>query len=387
MKVSNTQRSLYLQCPQKYKYRYKHKMRERDKGSALPFGVAFDQASEILFHQRDLKLAKEKFTEVWMGNEGRLSVKFSSGDLDVKIYEQSDLNKLEAAAGNLNHSKAKGEFDKHGDVVVLVKDIKKLKDQSFTRDLTDEEDQFLHYANILCMHRKGLLMLDSFYSNILPHITEVVATQFQVDVDNGQGDSIIGYIDLLCKMTGYTLPNGRVLTDDDLVVADVKTAGATYWGKLDDLRSSDQLETYVCSPQVQSIKATNLICYMAVAKNISKDETYSCEKCGNIKSSSHKKCNAEVEGKRCNGEWAGHVRYFSEAKIVIGERNLQEAAKVYSDYDGVVMAIKHDIYYRNRDSCNAYGQVCPYYNICNKACSSLEQEELEIQRWKDTYGE
>lgn len=386
MRVSNTQRSLYVQCPQKYKYRYKHKMRERAKGSALPFGVAFDQASDILLHQRDLQAAKRKFSEMWMSSEGNLDVKFSASDLDVRIYESSDIAKLEAAAGNLNHSKAKGEFDKDGDVINLIKSIKKMKDQSFMRDLTIEESQLLHYANILCMLRKGNLMLDSFHANILPHITEVVSTQYQIDVENGMGDTITGYIDLLCKMQGYKLPNGRVLTKDDLVVADVKTAGVTFWGKLDDLNNSDQLETYLSAPQIQSMSPTNLICYLAVAKSISKEESYSCAKCGSIKSSAHKTCNAEIDSKRCGGDWVGSVRYFSESKIVIGERNLQEAAKVYSDYDGIVTAIRNGITYRNRDSCNAYGAVCPYKSLCDK-CLTPEQEEIEIKKWIGTYGE
>lgn len=377
-------------------------MREKAKGSALPFGVAFDQASDVLFKERDLPAAIQRFSEIWMSNEGNLDVKFSATDLDVRIYQPSDIAKLEAVAGNLNVSEAKKRYDrgyitedKDGNpeppsdypVVLLIKDIKKMKDQSFMRDLTLEEKQFLHYANILCMNRKGHLMLESFYANILPHITEVISTQMKIDVDNGAGDTIIGYIDLVCRMAGYKLPSGRILTDQDVVVADVKTAGVTFWAKLDDLSASDQLETYVCSPQIQSVYPTNLISYMAVAKSISKDETYTCGKCGNVKASTHKKCNADIEGKRCNGEWIGNVRYFSEAKIVIGERNLQEAAKVYSDYDGVVTAIKNEIYYRNRDACNAYGSICPYKSVCDKACSSYEQEEQMIQDWIRQHGE
>lgn len=377
-------------------------MREKAKGSALPFGVAFDQSSDVLFKERNLQAAIQRFSEIWMSNEGNLDVKFSSTDLDVRIYQSSDIAKLEAAAGNLNVSESKKRYDrgyitedKDGNpeppsdypVVLLIKDIKKMKDQSFMRDLTLEEEQFLHYANILCMNRKGHLMLESFHSNILPHITEVISTQFKIDVENGSGDTITGYIDLVCRMSGYKLPSGRLLTDEDVVVADVKTAGVTFWSKLDDLSSSDQLETYVCSPQIQSVYPTNLISYMAVAKSISKEETYTCGKCGNVKASTHKKCNAEIDGKRCNGDWIGSVRYFSEAKIVIGERNLQEAAKVYSDYDGVVTAIKHEIYYRNRDACNSYGQICPYKSVCDKACSSYEQEEQMIQDWIRKHGE
>lgn len=402
MKVSNTQRSLYLQCPQKYKYRYIHKLRPRNKGSALFFGSAFDSASDILINHRDLPSAKVKFTELWMAHEQNLSCKFSKTDLDVRLYEPSDLAKLTASADNLNVSEAKKRYDrgyvtedKDGNsvqpteppIILLIKDIKKMKDQSFMRDLTLEEERFLHYATVLSMLRKGLLMLESFHKNILPHITGVIGTQVKTEIKNGLGDEINGYIDLLCNMSGYKLPNGRILAADDLVVADVKTASPTYWGKLDNIQDSDQLDGYAASPQVQSIQATNLVCYMAVSKQVSKDEKSFCKSCGNEKTSSHKKCNAEIDGKRCNGEWDEKVTYFCESKIVIAERNLQEAAKVYEDMDMIVRGIKAGVFPRNRESCDAYGQICEYKSICGKACSSHEQEESELQKWRDQYGE
>lgn len=386
MRVSNTQRSLYLQCPKRYQYRYKKKMREKEKGSALFFGTAFDLASDILFHERDLNKAKEKFASVWMAQEDNLNCKFSKSDLDVRIYEASDISKLEASAANLSAFKAKKEFDKGGDIIALVKEIKKLRDNAYARDLSREEERFLHYAHVLSLLRKGYLMLESFYRDILSHITEVISTQMKVDVPNGDGDSIIGYIDLVCKMAGYKLPSGRILTDQDIVVADVKTAGPVFWTKLDNLTQSDQLDTYLSSPQVQELGGTNLICYMAAAKTISKNEKSFCKTCSYEKSSRHTTCNAEVNGDRCGGEWDEQVEYYSDSKIVIGERNLDDAAKVYEDYDSIVKGIKYKIFPRNREACNAYGQVCPYYNICHKALSPKKEEE-EIERWKRECGE
>jgi len=387
MRVSNTQRSLYVQCSKKYKYRYVNKLRPKEKGNALFLGSAFDAASDILINEKDLKKAKERFSELWMAHEQNLYCKFSKTDLDVRLYEPSDIAKMEAAAGNLNISNALKAYSTHGNVVDLVKDIKKMKDQPFTRDLTLEEERFLHYATVLSMLRKGYLMLDAFHKNISPHITGVIGTQVTVNAENGLGDSIIGYIDLLCNMAGYKLPNGRVLTNDDLVVADVKTAGNAYWGKLDYIHDSPQLDGYLASPTVQSIQATNLIAYFAVAKQISKDEKSFCKSCGNEKKSSHKTCNAEIADKRCGGEWDEQVTYFSESKIVIAERDLLEASKVYEDYDHLVRGIKAEVFPRNPDSCMMYGSPCEYKSICSKYFSTSEQEEKALQDWRDQFGE
>jgi hypothetical protein len=367
MRVSNSQRSLFLQCGKKYKYRYIHKLRPKEKGNALFFGSAFDAASDILINEKDLPKAKERFSELWMAHEQNLYCKFSKTDLELRLYEPPDIAK-------------------HGNVIDLIKDIKKMKDQSFTRDLTLEEERFLHYATVLSMLRKGYLMLESFQRNISPHITGVIGTQVQINAENGLGDSIIGYIDLLCNMSGYKLPNGRILTADDLVVADVKTAGVTYWAKLDDLNNSDQLDSYLIAPAVQSIQATNLIAYFAVAKQVSKDEQSFCKSCANEKKSSHKTCNAEIDGKRCNGEWKEQVTYFCEAKMVVGERNVQDASQMYDDYNQVVAGVKAGIFIRNREACNAYGGVCEYAAICSKYLTP-EQEDIELQEWKDKFGE
>ena len=387
MRVSNTQRSLYLQCPKKYQFRYQKKLRARDKGSALFFGTAFDQSSDILFHEKDLDRAKEKFADLWLAHEDNLSCKFSKTDLDLRLLEASDLSKLEMAASNLNNSKPKQGFDKDGDVVKLIKEIKKLKENGFVRDLTIEEERFLHYAHILGLLRKGYLMLEAFHRDILPHVTEVISTQMKVDVQNSDGDTIIGYIDLVCKMEGYKLPNGRVLTSDDIVVADVKTAGATYWAKLDDLNGSDQLDTYLASPQIQNLATTNLICYMAVSKQVSKHEKSFCKSCGNEKKTRHSTCNAEINGSRCGGEWKEDITYYSETKIVIGERDLDQAYQVFQDYDDIVQGIKAQVFPRNRDSCNAYGAVCEYIDICGKCFKSPDEEAQALEKWKKDKGE
>ena len=49
IRLSNSQRSLYTLCGKKYFYKYIKKLRPRAKGSALFFGSAFDEASDVFF--------------------------------------------------------------------------------------------------------------------------------------------------------------------------------------------------------------------------------------------------------------------------------------------------------------------------------------------------
>lgn len=386
LKLSNSQRDLYLQCPKKYYFRYIRKMRPRAKGSALFFGGAFDHAVECLLEHRDLAKAKQAFTERWMAQESNTNCKFGKNDYVEKIMLDEDVARLQSCVDNLNKSKPKDDYFEHGDVLRLVKDLKKMGENGYTRDLTREEELFLHFANVLSMNRKAHLMLESFAEHILPHITQVVGTQVEISVPHPEGHSITGYIDLLCKMEGFKLPNGRILTADDLVVADVKSAGAAYWAKLDDLTNSDQLDLYLSSPQVQQIKPTNLIAYFATSKQISTHEESICKSCGNLKRSSHKTCNADIDGKRCGGEWDLQQEFYCESKIVIGERNLQEAELVLNDLDDVLHGVLNGVFPRNRNSCEAYGGFCDYIAVCGR-CPSREVEDLKVKEWIEKKGE
>jgi hypothetical protein len=386
LKLSNTQRDLYLSCPKKYYFRYIRKMRPRAKGSALFFGGAFDHAIEGLLADRQLAPAKVAFTERWMAQEGNLNCKFSKTDYVEKILQPDDIARLTACVDNLNKSKALDDYHDHRNVLKLVSDIKKMKEASFLRDLTHEEEQFLHFATLLSMNRKGHLMLESFHEHILPHITQVVGTQVEIDIQHPDQHKITGFIDLLCKMEGFKLPSGRVLTADDVVVADVKSAGAAYWAKLDDLNNSDQLDVYLVAPQVQNIRPTNLVAYFATSKQISTHEESICKSCGNLKRSSHKTCNAEVDGKRCNGEWELKQRFYCESKIVIGERNVEEAQLILNDYDDVLVGVSNHVFPRNRNSCNLYGGVCEFIDVCGR-CFTKEQEDAKVDEWIKKHGE
>lgn len=386
LKLSNSQRDLYLQCGKKYYFRYVRKMRPRAKGSALFFGGAFDHAVEGLLEHRDLAQAKRAFTERWMAQEGNSNCKFAKGDYVDKILREEDILRLKLCVDNLNHSKAKGDYQEHKNVLKLVTDIKKMGESSFLRELTKEEGEFLHFANVLCMNRKGHLMLESFYANILPHLTEVVGTQVEIDIQHPEGHKITGFIDLIAKMEGYTMPNGRVLTNEDILVLDVKSAGATYWEKLDDLTMSDQLDIYLISPQVQNIRPTNLIGYLAVSKQISTLEESTCTKCGHKKSTTHSTCNAEVNGVRCKGAWEEKKTYYCDAKIVVGERDLVQASAMIQDYDDVLHGVINQVFPRNRNSCHAYGGVCEYMDVCGK-CPSKDIEDVKVAEWIEKKGE
>jgi hypothetical protein len=370
------------------------KLRPREKGSALFFGSAFDEATEQLFKGNTLKDAKETFTSEWMRHEDNLNVKFSKTDYVDKILWPQDLDALTAFSGSLNDSKPKQEFRVDLNVKKLVKELMKIRDNQYVRDLTKEEERFIHQALFLSMLRKGHLMLESFEKNIMPHVTKVVSSQEKIDLKHPDGHSVVGYIDLLCEMEGYTINKGkkneRKLLAGELVVADVKSAGPMAWKKHDNLYKAPQLDTYLISDEVQEKaiastgKETNLIAYFVTSKTIQTESLHNCKKCGSLKESRHKTCPAETEDGRCDGEWEGSETYFVESKIVVGERNLDEAQMMFNDFDDTLNAIQAKIFPRNRNSCDAFGSVCDYMDICGKCFGNPEEA---MDKWRKDKGE
>ena len=390
LRLSHSQRELYALCPRKYYYRYVQKMRPKEKGSALFFGIAFDEATEVLSGGGTYAEAVDKFNELWLRQETNFNVKFAKSDFTSKILEKQDWNKLEAATASLNHSKPKAEYEENGDVKRLVSELVKFRDNNYIRDLTDEEEKFLHLANFYCMLRKGHLMIESFQKDILPHVTKIHGSQVPINLKHPDGHSVTGYIDLLCEMEGYELPNGRKLKAGELVVADVKSAGNFAWKKHDDIEKAPQLDTYLIAPEVQekakelSGVETNLVAYFVTSKIPQTESTSICKKCGAEKEGRHKTCNAEIDGERCHGEWKTESRFYCSSKIVVAERNLDEARMMLYDFDDTLAGIQAGVFPRNRNSCDAFGGVCDYINVCGKC---FKEPEKAIEEWKEKHGE
>lgn len=390
IRLSHSQAELYNLCGRKYFYRYRKKLRAKEKGSALFFGSAFDEATGHLLEHRNLDEAKELFQQEWLRHEDNTNVKFSKSDYTDVLLTPNDISRLEMAALNLENTKAVQEYKRHEDVLLLIKDIRKLAQSDYARNLNDKEEKFIHFANMLAMNRKGMLMLESFNDNIIPHVTKVHSVQQAINIEHPDGHTVIGYIDLLCEMEGYKISDKRTLKANEIVVADIKSAGPTAWKKHDNIQNSQQLDTYLVDNSVRDLveevgdEHGNVIAYFVTSKSVQKDEQFFCESCGAKKESRHKTCSAEVDGKRCGGNWRKEVRYFCDSKIVIAERDLEDAQMIFNDFEDILTGVLNNVFPRNRNSCEAFGGICEFKDICGK---NFKNPEQVYEQWKKEKGE
>lgn len=197
-------------------------------------------------------------------------------------------------------------------------------------------------------------MIKALRKHVLPKITKVHDTQVFTKLENGVGDSIIGYADIVCDFEGYDKP----------VVFDVKTATRDYDSAA--VLTSPQLSLYVHSLS-DKYSNTRLAGYIVLSKIIRKNKDKKCKSCGHVnEGTNHKTCNAAVGNDRCGGQWDVTMNPEAKVNILINEIPERTEDIVLENYEHVNTAIKRGEYHRNFNSCKkAYG-LCTYWNLCYK---------------------
>jgi hypothetical protein len=78
--------------------------------------------------------------------------------------------------------------------------------------------------------------------------------------------------------------------------------------------------------------------------------------------------------------------YYMDAKIVIAERDVQQASMMLDDYENVLVGVTHGVFPRNRGACENYGSLCEYRSLCGQ-CLTKPEEDAKVEEWVKTYGE
>lgn len=221
--LSYTANEKYQNSPRSWYLHYDRGLREIVTGSALPFGSAFDVAQGELLTNKNLEAAQDVFLKMWKSQQ-------ING-----VYENL------AKTDKVRWSKA--DYD----AVILTEDDKKLIEKGNDKSWVS-------------MRRKGVLMLEAYRDQVLPHLKNVVSTQEYVKIENGEGDIIRGYIDLIAE---FELDKDLVMSyDKDTALRDSLLALEKYNGqkllidnkttsvkyKEDSVKTSKQLATYLESP-------------------------------------------------------------------------------------------------------------------------------------------
>jgi hypothetical protein len=341
--------SKYQDCPKSYEFHYIKKLRSKYQGSALFFGSAIDNSIGVMLDGHPEK-AEAAFLNSWSEAEhNKKRVKLESYELITYSNSEFDADLL-----------PKG----HDIDLAYMKDLLDKKKAIGFENMELDEQKYFNRANWLCLKEKGLLMVRTFRDEVMPRITKVHATQKRVDIENDEGDTIVGYVDLIADWE-----------DGSTVVFDLKTSSIQY--ENDSVVTSAQLASYVYA--VENEYNTRKAGYIVLRKQVNKNKEKVCSVCGfeAEKGSTHKTCYNTIGKKRCGGEWDVTIRPTVDVQIIIDTVPEQTEAIVMENYNDVNTMIKHGIYTRNLNACKKPWGLCPYFNLCwvGKDDNLLNMEE------------
>lgn len=344
-RISHSSATLYQTCPTRWKYHYRDKLRSKKQNAGLLFGSAMDAAFNARFKD-DSKNPLDVFNYNWRFQEVNkqkvylptcTDIAYSKTEFDEDLLKQEDLDKY----------REKYNEDPLTSFYALDK---KRETFGFDNFSIEEKERY----NFMCWHtlfRKGHLFLEALEKQIVPNIEEVLSVQQQVKLNNSEGDTIIGYADMVCRWKGYTTP----------IIVDFKTSAREY--DKDDVLRSPQLSLYM--HDLTDKFQTRLAGFVVFVKRIMKNKTKHCSICDHDGSGTRfKTCNNTIDEKRCDGAWNEKVRLSVWVQVLINEVPIATEELILENMDYINQAIKNGVFHRNLSSCVQPWGKCPYHDLC-----------------------
>lgn len=243
MRLSHSSVQKYLQCPKKWQLHYQEKLRSTFLNSPLFFGSALDDAfgrlhldkkKELTEEEQQMmtKTAEETYREAMQYTEVNGESVFiptfentiySNADYDGNILTEEDREEISVFLKT-------NEFELD-DIDAFFEEYRLMKRNK--QEIDDDTRKVINYMSWVSLHRKGLLLLETYEAEIMPQIHEVFGIQIPVSLPNESGDTFSGYIDFVASFVDD--PDTKVVCDD-------KTSAKAY--PKDSVQISPQLAAY-----------------------------------------------------------------------------------------------------------------------------------------------
>mgnify|MGYP001614238371 FL=1 len=346
---------------------YQRKLRERVKSAALHFGDCLDKAvNQMLLDHKNSAL---KPADLYVAN-------FHGLWTNVKVLKQSGNEELESAITSNGIAYAESDFDKDllmaEDVTAIsnrfelidnVEDVLKkyyainaLKKEKGLENLHEKSVAFLNAVNWYTLKTKGSLILLEYYRNVIQKIVKVYEIQKTVSLEDGTGNTIIGYVDAVLDL------------GEGPVICDFKTSSMTY--EASSASNSEQMALY--RHCLRGTYDTKNVCFIVAYKHIQKVRVKTCSSCGFTAKdgSMHKTCYNENSGRRCGQAWNETISLSAKIEMVPGLIDETFENFVVENFDSVLRGIEHGVFTKNWANCEAYNRKCAYYYLCRKGSDS-----------------
>lgn len=353
--LSHSAAERYETCAESYRLHYIEKIRPEAHGAALVFGNALDVALNELLKPTG-KSPEEEFekaltstiiagTACYVPTYENIVYPVSNFDAEILLPSDFENVYLRTQDGTIQIAE---NLDSPKKQLAFYDNLKRKRKEE--DGLTYEEKKYYNLLNWWASYRRGLLMLVAYRKDVMPHINEVLASQERINLKNEEGDEVTGIVDLVADIAGY----GPVILDN-------KTSSMRYAD--DAVRESKQLGLYVHC--LEEKYKTRLAGFIVLQKQIKKNRVKTCQTCGHVSYGRAATCDAEVNGKRCHGEWTEVIHPEIRVQILIDEIPESDQHKAIERLDLTSKAIHSKVFERNLQSCdNQYGSPCAYRGLC-----------------------
>lgn len=258
------------------------------------------------------------------------AARFTKSDFDADLLADEDWSALETLCPSIQNLEG---FVFH------------LFQKSKEKGLDWMEEKVISTACLMSLKQKGLVMLEAYTQQVMPHIKPLAVQKF-IKLHNEEGDTFTGYIDLVAiikvnKDSPYDIPKEFETYDGAVVVFDNKTSSVKY--KSDSVKTSAQLATY----------------FEAVSKE------YKPEYAGYI-----------VIPKQIRKQKLPKV----PIDVIVDRIDESLIASTFEEYNKNCALIKDGEFPRKLDSCQTKYGPCTYYQLCHHksmaglTCTKKEDE-------------
>ena len=340
MKLSHSAIDLYKTCPKAYEFKYIQRYSETYLSSALFFGSAIGDTFQMMVLDKKSKLTEEEQKIVGScpyeffdnhiatgnlnGREIQLinshEIRYFRGDYEETILTEEDHEIIE------QYREENGFEDFHT--------FENLYSDLVGGKLDEIETSFINLMFWLSVRRRGHLLIKEYANVVLPTIAEVHEIEGEIKIENGEGDEIVGFFDMICDIK---IPRKEKLKagekqkyDIKTVLVDHKTSSSRY--AKDKIQTSQQLSLYDYAKEI------GLVGYIVGIKKVK------TPKRGPRKGETH-----------------------TEIQVMFESIPEETQEQFIEDADGILSAIKEGEFPKDESKCKwLFGRRCPYYKLCHE---------------------
>lgn len=296
------------------------------------FGIAIDGAAEVYLQTKDKNACRDKFKELW--------TRQTQDDKTIEIYNNPDIQYAPADI----------------DVELLTEsDHKSILEDSPFETISDAiKAGQTHRIAYWTLYRKGMLMLKAFTAWVDENVAEVLGTQVKIELEDEEGNKVPGLADFVMKVHGYDKP----------ILVDLKSS-VKYYDR-NSVKESEQLALYYFYLKQTSFPDMERAAYLVLNKQIKKNRTKTCKKCGHVTTGREATCAQGGKGKsRCNGEFSVDISPEAVVQYIHDEIPEEFIQDTINKFNISVEGIKAERFDHCWDKCdNYYGRRCPFYDFC-----------------------